>query len=115
MFSMAGVRFTLTGLFLVVTLSAVWLSAGRAFGFLTVTLFIMTPVPPVLYLTVVRSFMADHANDCSNSWTISNVGLSIGLILAICVSVVLLGFAFAHMNVPGPLLRIGDETREGTW
>src|SRR5688572_6812333 len=91
--------FKLSSLLILVTLIAVCLGLGRAFGFIAILLLVFAPVPVLGYLISVRSLMNASQAEIQNRWQIVNLLLAMGLLASIFCSMLFVGVAMTVMKV----------------
>ena len=91
-------RFTLTGLFIFVTLAALVLALGRWIGFVAAFCFLLFPVPPLAYLALVRYGMSESRADYQHRSQTFNWMLMGGLAFSVFVSLLLLAIAIDSLR-----------------
>ena len=86
-------KYTIAGIFVLITLLSFWLAAGRVFGYLAVTILIVAPCPTLIYLTVIRALMGRREVDYDSRQGLLELLLVLGLIPAFLTSFALAGLA----------------------
>ena len=86
-------KFTLAGLFILVTLAALALALGRWIGYVSAVCLFLFPVPPAAYLALIRYGMNESRADYQHRWRLVNWILIGGLAFSILLSLLMLSVA----------------------
>ena len=86
-------KFTLAGLFILVTVAALALAIGRWIGYVAAVCLLLCPMPPAAYLTFVRYQMNRTEADFQRRSRLVNWLLIAGLAFSLFISLLLLSIA----------------------